>query len=161
VTTDANHRYASILMCYAYTRLGTVCTIKFTESWYTFPLVPEFIPSISVEGTPIAGQQYSLNCNITKIRSGLSNSFTVTAQWMDSNGQSVISTDGSIRETTTNTDQSTIHTITFSPLRTSHGGQYTCRGSAQSSLLVKATTVSITQNVTVTSKGYAMCVASL
>ena len=66
-----------------------------------------------------------------------------------------------IRETTTNTDQSTIHAITFSPLRTSHGGQYTCRGSAQSYLLVNATAVSITQNVTVTSKGHTMCVASL
>jgi len=32
--------------------------------------------------------------------------------------------------------------------------------SAQSSLLVNATTVSISQNVTVTSKGYAMCVAT-
>jgi len=146
-------------MCYAYTKLGTVCIITFTESLYTFPLVPEFIPSISVEGTPFAGQQYSLNCNITKIRSGLTNSST--AQWIDSNGQPVTSTDGSIRETTTNTDQSTIHTITFSPLRTSHGGQYTCRGSAQSPLLLNATTVSITQNVTVTSKGHTMYVASL
>ena len=145
-------------MCYAYTKLGTVCIITFTESWYTFPLVPEFIPSISVEGMPIAGQQYSLNCNITKIRSGLTNSFT--AQWIDSNGQPVISTDGSIRETTTNTDRSTIHTITFSSLRTSHGGQYTCRGSAQSPLLVNDTTVSISQNVTVTSKGHTMCVAT-
>ena len=142
-------------MCYPYTRLGTVCIIAFTESWYT-PLVPEFIPSISVEGVPIAGQQYSLNCNITKIWSGLTNSST--AQWLDSNGQPVTSTDGSIRETTTKTDQSTIHTITFSPLRTSHGGRYTCRGSALSSLLVNATTVSITQNVTVTSKGYTMLV---
>ena len=145
-------------MCYAYTRLGTVCTITFTESWYTFPLVPELIPSISVEGMPIAGQQYSLNCNITKIRSGLTSSST--AQWIDSNGQPVTSTDGTTRETTTNTDQSTIHTITFSPLRTSHGGQYTCRGSAQSPLLVNATAVSISQNVTVTSKGHTMCVAT-
>jgi len=143
-------------MCYAYTRLGTVYIITFTESWSTFSLVPELIPSISVEGMPIAGQQYSLNCNITKIRSGLANSFT--AQWIDSNGQPVTSTDGSIRETTTNTDLSTIHTITFFPLCTSHGGQYTCRGSAQSSLLVNDTTVSINQNVTVTSKGYTMLV---
>jgi len=120
------------------------------------------IPSISVEGVPIAGQQYSLNCNITKIRSGLISSST--AQWLDSNGRPVTSTDSSIRETTTNTDQSTIHTITFSPLHTSHGGWYTCRGTAQSPLLISADTVLIGQNVIVTSKEYiicTVCVASL
>ena len=105
---------------------------------------------------PIAGQQYSLNCSIIKVHRRFINSST--AQWIDSNGQPVTSTDGSIRETTTNTNHTTIHTITFSPLRTSHGGRYTCRGSALSSLLVNATTVSITQNVTVTSKGYTMLV---
>ena len=139
-------------MCYAYTKLGTVCIITFTESWYTFSLVPELTPNISVEGTPFAGQQYSLKCNITKIRSGLINSST--AQWLDSNGRPVTSTDSSIRETTTNTDQSTIHTITFSPLRTSHGGRYICKGAAQSHLLIGTYTVSIGQNVIVASKGY-------
>ena len=137
----------------SYTRLGTVCAITFTESWYTFPPLPGLIrPHISVEGMPIAGQQYSLNCSIIKVHRRFINSST--AQWIDSNDQPVTSTDGSIRETTTNTNHTTIHTITFSPLRTSHGGRYTCRGTAQSPFLMSTTTVFIAQNVTVASKGY-------
>jgi len=121
------------------------------------PSLPDLIiPSISVEGMPIAGQQYSLKCNITKIRSGLTNSST--AQWLDSNGRPATSTDSSIRETTTNTDQSTIHTITFSSLRTSHGGWYTCKGTAQSPLLIDPATVFIGRSVAVASKGCTMLV---
>ena len=139
-------------ICYAYTRLGTVCAITFTESWYSFPLVPVLRPRVSVVGTPIAGQRYSLNCNITDIRSALKSSFT--AQWIERDGRPVTSTYSSIRETTTNTDRSTIHTITFSPLRTSHGRQYTCRGSATTPLLLRTTFHHITWNVLVASKGY-------
>ena len=126
-----------------------------TESLYIpFPLVPDttLIPSVSTEGTPIAGQQFSLICNITKATAELTNS--PTAQWMDSNGQPVTSTNGSITVTITNTDLPTVHTITFSPLRTSQGGQYTCRGTIQSPLLTNPATVSITENVAVTGKGY-------
>ena len=103
-------------------------------------------------GTPIAGQRYSLNCSIIKVHRRFINSST--AQWIDANGQPVTSTDGTTRETTTNTDQSTIHTITFSSLRTSHGGRYICKGTAQSHLLIGTYTVSIGQNVIVASKGY-------
>ena len=81
------------------------------------------------EGEAIAGQQYRIFCTAI-FPLGLTNPITV--QWYDSNG--IVSsgngiTIGGVIMSATNSKRS----ITFNPLRTAHGGQFSCRATITSS----------------------------
>lgn len=81
------------------------------------------------EGETIAGQQYRIFCTVT-FPLGLTNPITV--QWYDSNG--IISSGNGItvgRDLLSATNLTS--SITFSPLRASHGGQFSCRAIITSS----------------------------
>ena len=81
------------------------------------------------EGEAIAGQHYRIFCTAT-FPMGLTNPIAV--QWYDSNdivssGNGI--TVGKVLMSATNSTSS----ITFSPLRTAHGGQFSCRATITSS----------------------------
>ena len=95
--------------------------------------------TITSSGEPTSGETYNLICTAEA-------NVQPTVQWLySSNGTAV--TDGSYvtvgaQRTTGST---TTLTLSFNPLNTSHGGQYTC----QSMIDTPASTVSATRNVTV------------
>ena len=74
---------------------------------------------ITPSGSPTAGQSYSLECSI----SGTSDS--ATFQWLDgpTDNRTQLTSDGSRTVDST----SSVSQLQFSPLRASHGGQYTCQ----------------------------------
>ena len=96
-------------------------------------LLPVPIDDVQVtsmtEGVAVAGQQYRIICTVT-FPLGLTNPIAV--QWYDSNGivssGNGITLGGAITSTTNITSA-----IAFNPLRTSHGGQFSCRATITSS----------------------------
>lgn len=80
-------------------------------------------------GMPTAGNNYSLECNITR-RDTLSPLTLLEAIWLDPEGN-LISTgnDSNLVITGSSTTEAVIISLlTFRPLRTSHAGEYTCLG---------------------------------
>ena len=73
---------------------------------------------------------YSLTCTVSKI-SGLINSPTAT--W--TTGGVAVSNGNDITVSSTASDTSSLSTLTFDPLRTSHGNIYSCDGSLSSPAL--------------------------
>ena len=79
---------------------------------------------INSTGNTTAGEMYTLSCTATVVEDLV---VVPILQWEYSNGSAV---DGgptltlSTRATSANT---TTYNLTFSPLQTSHGGEYTCR----------------------------------
>lgn len=57
-----------------------------------------------------------------------------TAMWLESHGEPVTSSEDIAIETT-HTDTVTVATLTFNPLRISHGGVYRCVGNLESPAL--------------------------
>ncbi len=106
--------------------------------------VPAFNLTTEVSGVPTAGQTYSLTCNVTEIIDGLTGSPAV--EWLSSPvavmdlGADVSGTSASQR-------------ITFNPLLTSHGREYTCRATLDSPAVEGGNiTATDTQTVIVESK---------
>ena len=92
---------------------------------------------ISDEGIPTAGQRYSLTCSVSGAE-GL-NDTTITYQWTKNNGtQTQVETNS--------------NTLSFSPLRLSDAGEYTCEIIVISNSLIKDATASFKHFVNVSSK---------
>ena len=79
--------------------------------------------SVSRSGTARAGMIYSLTCTVSKI-SGFVNSPTAT--WTI--GGVAVSNGNNIIVSSTSSDKSSTSTLTFDPLKTSHGNIYSCDG---------------------------------
>ena len=95
--------------------------------------------TITPAGSPTAGSEYSLLCEVSLSISGLVN--TPTAVWAVSGDDLTVASSG---------DAST---LTFSPLRTSHGrAGYTCVGQLVSPALDQVTEDQTQRDVMVTSK---------
>ena len=75
--------------------------------------------SITPGGNPTLGQQYTLTCNVS-VASGVTG--TPTVQWVGPGSPTPIVTGGDFTVNSTPP-----YTLTFNPLRQSHGGQYTCQ----------------------------------
>ena len=86
--------------------------------------------SAVTEGVPIAGQQYRIICMVI-FPIGLTNPITV--QWYGSNGLITSSGGGIILGETLTSATNITSSIEFNPLRTSHGGQFSCRATITSS----------------------------
>ena len=69
----------------------------------------------------MAGDEYSITCTVMEDIEGLTNSPTL--QWVDPDNNTVSGELITVDETI---DTSAIQTLTFDPLRTSDGGDYTC-----------------------------------
>ena len=81
--------------------------------------------SISTTGVPTAGEEYTLTCRVI-VSAG-----TPTIQWQYSNGN-MVTTGGDITVGSPETSGTvTTLTLTFNPLQTSHGGEYSCRSVVQ------------------------------
>ena len=93
---------------------------------------------------------YSLTCNVTKTVDGLINSPTAT--WT-TEGVAVLSGNG-ITVSTIATRRSTISTLTFDPLRTSHSKEYRCDGILTSQALNEPLTPSMMVDLSVQSTLY-------
>ena len=81
------------------------------------------------EGEAIGGQQYRIFCTLM-FPMGLTNPITV--QWYDSNGI-VSSGNGITVEGVLMSATNITSSITFNPLHTAHGGQFSCRATITSS----------------------------
>ena len=87
-------------------------------------LVPPQVITVSIEvqGSSVAGDEYSITCTVMEDIEGLTNSPTL--QWVDPDGNTVSGELITVDETT---DMSATQTLTFDPLHTSDGGDYTCQ----------------------------------
>lgn len=76
--------------------------------------------AVSQLGSPVAGMNYTLRCEVSRRISGLTN--TPTALWEHNDGEEIVS-GGSMLE------------LQFTNLRTSQNGPYVCRGRLMSPAL--------------------------
>ena len=131
---------------------GTVNNINACDEYQSFihitiiflPVPPNtIVVTITTSDSATVGQEYTLECNVSTVITGLTNVPTVT--WLHPNG-SLVTSDGGI--TISPSTPSSSSTLTFTPLTISHAGQYTCEGSIESPALDSPLTVRETQNVT-------------
>ena len=103
---------------------------------------------ITSEGDPTAGNTYTLVCRVSVVKGLVVDPDVV---WLDSNRMTVSGLDVAVGRTSIEGSVVT-RNLTFSPLHTSHGGEYTC----QASILVSSTSIenlsnSSSTNITVQS----------
>ena len=77
--------------------------------------------NFSTSGSNTAGGTYTVTCVVT------AESSPTAIEWMDSQGGTIVSGDGITLGDVTIEDNTTSFSLQFSPLRTSHGGKYTCQ----------------------------------
>ena len=76
------------------------------------------------DGTPSAGESYTLTCTVEVVERLV---VTPDVEWLDPDNN-VVATGGDITVGSPETSGTTTTlTLTFNPLLTSHGGEYTCR----------------------------------
>ena len=111
--------------------------------------VPSEAVQVRIEGSgiSIAGEMYTLTCNVSVI-SGLMNS--PSAVWTD--GTISITNESNITVLTTVGNSYSISVLIFNPLRTSHGYDYTCCGAIDSPALNSPQTIFMQGTVTVRSR---------
>ena len=93
-----------------------------TNSIHSTALRPRV--AISTTGTLTAGKLFSFICTVT-LADGGSLTEDLTVQWVTPVGIN-IDTDSDIGMISTNSTVTRNSILKFTPLRTSHGGQYTC-----------------------------------
>ena len=108
------------------------------------------VVEISEEGPVEAGSEgLYLSCTVQETISGLTNA--PTTQWVGPLG--LVSSGEDVAVTTIQNSTTTISTLTFSSLHTSHAGQYVCEGILQTLAPIGIiTTTSRPSNVTVRSE---------
>ena len=98
---------------------------------FTAPPPPTLTISPSVGGTSTAGDSFSLTCTVSVVEN-LIQSPIVT--WIGPGvGQTGVKEIGLMVS-----DAVTILTLSFNPLQTSHGGQYTCRAVLSNNIISNA-----------------------
>ena len=108
---------------------------------------PEVV--IIPDGSTTAGDVYTLTCNTTVVENL---AVEPDIQWLYTNGTTVGGTDITVGGVMMMGNVST-QNLTFSPLRTSHGGQYICRASVNvSAVSLPVISNQSSLNVTVQSK---------
>ena len=115
---------------------------------------------MSEDGPVEAGSEgLTLTCTVHETISGLTN--MPSAHWMGPSGP-VISGEDSVTQTVRDNMTANV-TLTFSPLHTSHAGEYTCQGTVVTLAGVEnaCLTINSTVNVTVSCKccGSSLCIA--
>ena len=105
------------------------------------------------EDAPVAGQLYTLLCTVTVQNGPISH---LQIMWLDPAGQP-LSSQGVItiaKQPVLNPTRLTTYSLSFSPLHTSHGGEYTCQATVTSPQQTLQETSSAAHNLTVDSKEY-------
>ena len=105
----------------------------------------------AAEGSSIAGHRYTLMCTATRDTT-LKNA-TMELVWLNSDRNTVSSTDSiSITGPTSTANEVLVSRLTFSVLRTSNGGTYTCQTSLTIPDVVTEHLVNSSQDVIVQSE---------
>ena len=112
-----------------------------TPAYYLFSTELQHNITIISSGVPTSGETYNLTCTVEA-------NVRPTVQWLDTNGSAVTNGSDITVETQRINGSTTILTLSFNPLHTSHGGQYTCQSTAGRS----PSTVNTTRNLTVQSE---------
>ena len=111
---------------------------------------PEVV--ITADGSTTAGDVYTLTCNTTVVENL---AVKPDIQWLY-NGTTVGGTNitvGAVMMTPTMTGDMFTQNLTFSPLRTSHGGQYICRASVRIwAIFLQGISSQSSLNITIKSK---------
>ena len=113
----------------------------------------EVVVSAVGDGVPTAGDMYTLECTIS--RGGTLDSSTILeVMWLDMNNDIITAgnADYTITGDSSTTSTTTISTITFNRVRTSHGGTYSCSVNMTIPDIVTDHQVTRTTDVTVASK---------
>ena len=101
-------------------------------------------------GNTIAGEMYTLSCTATVVENLVVVPFL---QWEYSNRSVVNSGSSFTLSATITSGNTTTRNLTFNPLRTSHGGEYTCRAIINiSSISISGLSSSQSSEVVVQSK---------
>ena len=90
---------------------------------------PAINVSVISEGNDTAGEFYALTCIVTEEVVGLTN--MPTLQWLNSSDQVFDGEGITVGQLQQNETTATL-VLTFDPVRTSHGGEYTCQGTLES-----------------------------
>ena len=91
---------------------------------------PAITVSVNSEGSDTAGESYVLTCIVMEEIVGLTN--MPSLQWLDPSDQVVADGEGITVGQIQRTDTTAMLVLTFDPVRTSHGGEYTCQGTLES-----------------------------
>ena len=71
-------------------------------------------------------------------------------EWMDSQGGTIVSGDGiTLGDVTMEDNTTSSRSLQFSPLRTSHGGEYTCQATVESEITSGSVDVNVQGELTV------------
>ena len=108
---------------------------------HSFIFRTELLHNVTImdSGAPISGGTYNLTCTVEA-------NILPTVQWLYFINSTAVTNRSNITVGTQRTTGSTTTlTLSFNPLHTSHGGQYTC----QSKIDTPASTVTATRDVTV------------
>ena len=104
------------------------------------------------EGVPTAGDNYTLQCNVSR-QATLDPSTVLEVMWFNSTNDTVISGNGVTLTGSSRTMDTTLtSTLTFTHLRTSQGGVYRCAVSMTIPGIMDNHVVSRSAQVSVTSK---------
>ena len=77
-------------------------------------------------GIPTAGDNYTLECNITR-SPHLDTSTELEVQWLDNSNNTITSGSSfTLRGDSTTTEPTLTSTLTINPVKTSHAGVYQC-----------------------------------
>ena len=90
---------------------------------------PAITVSVISEGSDTAGESYVLTCAVMEEVEGLTN--MPSLQWLDPSDQVVDGEGITVGQLQQNETTATL-VLTFDPVRTSHGGEYTCQGTLES-----------------------------
>ena len=91
---------------------------------------PAITVSVISEGSDTAGESYVLTCTVMEEVEGLTN--IPSLQWLDPSDQVVVDGEGVTVGQIQRTDTTAMLVLTFDPVRTSHGVEYTCQGTLES-----------------------------
>ena len=118
-------------------KVVVIASIKHLRGLFSTELLHNV--TITSSGILISGETYNLTCTVEA-------NVPQTVQWLySSNGTAVTSSGNITVETEKTTNSTTILTLSFNPLHTFHGRQYTC----QSKIDTPPSTVNATRNVIV------------
>ena len=118
-------------------KVVVIASIKHLSDLFSTELLHNV--TITSSGVPTSGETYKLICTVEA-------NVPPTVQWLySSNGSRVTNGSDITVGTLRTTGSTTTLTLSFNPLHTSHGGQYTC----QSTTDTPPSTVTATRNVTV------------
>ena len=126
LSTSDGGNYECEAIAFPVSRLEFVTNSTTGSKAHLFIIEALPVPEVAIHstGNTTAGEMYTLSCTATVVENLV---VVPTIQWEYSNGSAVEGGSTSTLSAMVTSVNTTTHNLTFSPLRTSHGGEYTCR----------------------------------